>query len=184
MIDAQVVIAIHDAILATEPGLHGGYGQGPLEGALGRVANATEYDGLDDIYEISALYAVALARGHVFNDANKRTALVTALTYLATQGVDIERSPELEDIMVDVAEGYLNHVDLATILFSIAPECYDPAPSTDTFDMNDSGFAELVKTDPEFAHMLATGWAQLSEIGKDRFLEVAKRLSLLAKGQN
>lgn len=120
MIEADTVVAIHDAILATEPGLHGGHGVGPLEGALGRVSNAIEYDGVDDVYEIAALYAVAISRGHVFNDANKRTALVTSLTYLAMQGVEIERSAALEDIMVDVAQGQLSQQELAELLFAIA----------------------------------------------------------------
>jgi prophage maintenance system killer protein len=38
MIDAQQVIEIHDLILRQEPGLAGGHGIGPLEGALARVA--------------------------------------------------------------------------------------------------------------------------------------------------
>ncbi|WP_429949315.1 type II toxin-antitoxin system death-on-curing family toxin [Comamonas sediminis] len=120
MIYAHTVLAIHDAILATEPGLHGGHGAGPLEGALGRIASAIDYDGLDDVYVIAALYAVAIARGHVFNDANKRTALVTALTYLATQGIEVRRSAALEEIMVDVAQGELDHKDLGELLYSIA----------------------------------------------------------------
>lgn len=120
MIYADTVIAIHDEILATEPGLHGGHGIGPLEGALGRIASAIRYDNLDDVYEIAALYAVAIARGHVFNDANKRTALVTALTYLATQGIEVRRSDVLEEIMVDVAQGTLDQKELGGLLYSIA----------------------------------------------------------------
>lgn len=120
MIDAQKVIEIHDLILSVEPGLHGGYGIGPVEGALSRVLHRIEYEGLDDVFEIAAMYAVALARGHVFNDANKRTALVTALTYLELQGIVVERNAALEDIMVDVAEGTLNEKDLAELLYSIA----------------------------------------------------------------
>jgi len=94
MIDAQRVIEIHDLILRDEPGLQGGHGIGPVDGAL--------------------------ARGHVFNDANKRTALVTALTYLAIQGVDIPRTGFLEDVMVHVAEGTINQELLASILYELA----------------------------------------------------------------
>jgi death-on-curing family protein len=36
--------------------------------------NRILYAELDDIFDIAAMYAVAIARGHVFNDANKRTA--------------------------------------------------------------------------------------------------------------
>lgn len=122
MIDASKVIEIHDLILSEEPGLHGDHGIGPLEGALARIDSRIHYEGLDDIYEIAAMYAVALARGHVFNDANKRTALVTALTYLALQGVDIPRDDVLEEIMVDVAEGTLDQQDLSDLLYSLAPD--------------------------------------------------------------
>jgi death-on-curing family protein len=75
---------------------------------------------LDDIFVIAAMYAVALARGHVFNDANKRTALVTALTYLSIQGIDLPRSDELEDMMVDVASGDLELMDFSELLYSLA----------------------------------------------------------------
>lgn len=73
MIKADMVVEIHDLILSTEPGLAGGHGRGPVEGALARVENHIQYAGLDDIFDIAAMYAVAIARGHVFNDANKRT---------------------------------------------------------------------------------------------------------------
>lgn len=122
MITADMVVEIHDLILSTEPGLAGGHGHGPVEGALARVENHIEYVGLDDIFDIAAMYAVAIARGHVFNDANKRTALVTALTYLAVQGVELEREPFLEEIMVWVAQGELDEDDLSVVLYSIAKE--------------------------------------------------------------
>ncbi|UWE18039.1 type II toxin-antitoxin system death-on-curing family toxin [Herbaspirillum huttiense] len=120
MIDSALVIEIHDLILSTEPGLAGDHGVGPIEGALARVENHIHYQDLDDVFEIAAMYAVAIARGHVFNDANKRTALVTALTYLALQGIELSREPFLEEIMVWVAEGVLDVEELALIFYSIA----------------------------------------------------------------
>lgn len=66
------------------------------------------------------MYAVAIARGHIFNDANKRTALVAALTYLKLQDINVERNARLEDDMVDVAEGGLDVQGFANILASIA----------------------------------------------------------------
>lgn len=62
MIDTAMVIEIHDLILSTEPGLVGRHGDGPVEGALSRVENRVLYQGLDDIFEIAAMYAVAIAR--------------------------------------------------------------------------------------------------------------------------
>jgi len=120
MIDAKRVIEIHDSILSSEPGLHGDHGIDPLEGALSRVSTRIDYEGLEDIFEIAAMYAVALARGHVFNDANKRTALVTALTYLDLQGCEVQRNDVLEDIMVDVAEGILSQKELAELFYSLS----------------------------------------------------------------
>lgn len=119
VITAQHVNEIHDFILHTENGLAGSHGAGPLEGALARIHMKIEYEGLDDVYEIGAMYAVALARGHVFNDANKRTALVTCLSYLAMQGIDIPRNAELEDVMVEVAEGKLDEKQFADVLYSM-----------------------------------------------------------------
>ncbi|MCP1575660.1 hypothetical protein J2S30_004039 [Herbaspirillum rubrisubalbicans] len=69
--DAGFVVAVHDELLSTEPGLPGMAGGGidALESALHRVADRTYYDGLDDIFGIAAMYAIAIARGHLFNDA-------------------------------------------------------------------------------------------------------------------
>ncbi|WP_261318313.1 type II toxin-antitoxin system death-on-curing family toxin [Burkholderia cepacia] len=50
-------------------------GRGGVESALHRVENHAHYAGLDDVFGIAATYATAIARGHVFNDANKRTGL-------------------------------------------------------------------------------------------------------------
>jgi len=51
MIDAQQVIEIHDLILRQEPGLAGGHGVGPLEGALAPVASRMLYGQLSDVAE-------------------------------------------------------------------------------------------------------------------------------------
>ncbi|WP_147693156.1 type II toxin-antitoxin system death-on-curing family toxin [Vogesella mureinivorans] len=120
MITPQLVIEIHDAILAEEPGLIGMPEPGKLEGALARIDNKILYQGVNDVFSIAALYAEALARGHCFNDANKRTALVTALTYLDLQGIELIRSQKLEDIMVDVASGALEPETMADLLYSLA----------------------------------------------------------------
>ena len=52
-------------------------------------------------------------------NANKRTALVSALAYLDTEGISMKRSAQLEEIMVDVAQGLLNEQGLADVLFAL-----------------------------------------------------------------
>ncbi|MGF6698022.1 death-on-curing protein [Paraburkholderia sp. MM5496-R1] len=120
ILDAGMVVIVHDFILSREPGLVGTTNRGTLEGALGRIENRIHYGGLEDVFEIAGLYAEAIARGHAFSDANKRTALVSALTYLLIEGYAVRRTQALEEIMVDVAEGRLDYQDLANIFSSLA----------------------------------------------------------------
>lgn len=114
-----MVVVIHDFILDREPGVKG-MNRGALEGALGRIESKKTYENLIDVFEIAGMYAEAIARGHAFSDANKRTGLMSALTYLVLEGFLIKRTRALEDIMVDVAEGKLNYLDLANIFSSLA----------------------------------------------------------------
>jgi death on curing protein len=118
-LDPGLVVLIHDFILEHEPGIQG-VNVGALEGALGRIEARRHYQGLDDVFEIAGMYAEAIARGHTFSDANKRTALVSALTYLFLEGFLIKRTPALEEIMVDVARGQLSYLDVANIFSTLA----------------------------------------------------------------
>lgn len=97
--------------------VYGNHGLGAIEGVLGRVINRIMYENMDDAFEVAAMYAVAIARGHVFNDGNKRTALLVALTYLDLQGIDLPRSDQLEEIMVDVAQGVVDYKEFAKMLY-------------------------------------------------------------------
>lgn len=117
MLDIDFVITIHNEIVDELGGLHGfgGSGIGGLEAALHRVEARAYYEGLNDVFLVAALYAVAIARGHVFNDGNKRTGLTCALTYLESQGFIVETCPALEDIMVEVADGRIDQELLAKI---------------------------------------------------------------------
>jgi len=74
---------------------------------------------MDDVFAIFAMHAVAIARGHVFNDANQRTASVRALAYLGSEGISTKRSARLEESLVDVAEGLLDAQGLADVLFAL-----------------------------------------------------------------
>jgi len=118
MLDVDFVVAVHDEIIATFGGLAGfaGGGVGGVEAALGRVANHAMYAGLDDVFGIAALYAEAISRGHVFNDANKRTGLTCAIAYLEAQDIEVRRDPVLEDATVWLAEGRLSRETFANLL--------------------------------------------------------------------
>lgn len=68
----EAVVAIHDEVLAESGGLPGICPDKSLESALHRVENHAFYSGVSELHEMAALYGVAIAQGHVFNDANKR----------------------------------------------------------------------------------------------------------------
>jgi|SRR5690625_999372 len=121
MLDIDYVITIHDEIIKNFGGLPG-YGRGGLgaiESALARIESHMLYEGVDDVFAIAALYAVAIARGHIFNDGNKRTGLTCALAYLYQQEIYIPESPALEEIMVDVASGDIDAETLADIFSTL-----------------------------------------------------------------
>jgi death-on-curing protein len=111
LLDIDYVITTHDEILEELGGLPGfaAAGQGGVEAALTRVENHAYYNGIDDVFGIAAMYTVAIARGHVFNDANKRTGLTCALAYLQREGFSIPRTPDLEEAVVGVAKGEIDH---------------------------------------------------------------------------
>ncbi|KVN79224.1 type II toxin-antitoxin system death-on-curing family toxin [Burkholderia ubonensis] len=113
MLDLDYVITIHDEIIRDLGG------RGGVEAALHRVENHAHYAGFDDVFGIAATYATAIARGHVFNDANKRTGLTCALTYLEQLGITIPRLADLEEIMVEVADGQVTSEELAEYLSAV-----------------------------------------------------------------
>jgi len=115
---ASRVIEINAFILSTEPGNKGTPDKGKLEGALARVDNAIGYEGLDDIFEVAAKYALVIAQAHALSDANKRTGLMVALEYLALNDYEvvIERE-ELADAMVDLVLGQITEQQFADLLY-------------------------------------------------------------------
>lgn len=116
MISLELVLAIHNTLLEHEPGLKGFPDIGKLDSALARIDNWMLYENTDNIFDIASLYAVAIAKAHAFPDGNKRTAMVTMLTYLDLQGVSIQPDQGLDDIMVDVASGKVDFLTLAQYL--------------------------------------------------------------------
>ncbi|MBR3482056.1 MAG: type II toxin-antitoxin system death-on-curing family toxin [Neisseriaceae bacterium] len=116
MIDLENVLSIHEQILSTEKGLKGSVDLGKLDSALNRIDNWQTYENTDNIFDIAALYAVAIAKAHAFSDGNKRTAMVTMLSYLKTQGVIIKENIGLDDIMVLVADSKISIDELSVFL--------------------------------------------------------------------
>ncbi|OCQ54454.1 Fic/DOC family protein [Photorhabdus australis subsp. thailandensis] len=105
-VSAQEVIAFHDRILQRLPGVAGMPDSGRAEALIYRVQNRTHYEDITDIFELAATYWVAIARGHIFNDGNKRTAFFVTMTFLYRNGIKIrDNDNTLENLTVDAATG-------------------------------------------------------------------------------
>lgn len=106
-ISVEFVVEVHDQILLETRVGRAGLDRGKLEGALGRIDQHIYYNQVDDVFVLGAWYAIAIAKGHAFVDANKRTGLAVMLTYLEIQGITIGHDTGLDDVMVDVVESTL-----------------------------------------------------------------------------
>ena len=114
--DAAGVVALHDRVLDAG-GLPGLAGDRSLEAALARVENRVAYGMIGDVHDLAAAYAVALARGHVFNDGNKRTALAAMELVLRLNGaVGGHEVMAAADWIIAVAAGARDEADLAAWL--------------------------------------------------------------------
>jgi death-on-curing protein len=112
-IDASLIYAIHDRLLAEHGGLDGIRDRGGVESALARPINLAEY-GEPDASALAAAYAYGLLRNHGFADGNKRTAWVAARLFLADNGYRL-RFDRLEAVRVveAAASGALSEAELA-----------------------------------------------------------------------
>lgn len=65
-----------------------------VDAIVGRIQHNVFYRGLTSIEQVAAIYTEAIARGHVFNDGNKRTALIATITFLEWNGYEILASDD------------------------------------------------------------------------------------------
>jgi len=120
LLSPDMVEAIHDAIL--NPGeLPGRARDKSLEAALARVDNRLVYGMVNDVFDLAAAYAVAIARGHCFNDGNKRTAHQSMDTCLDLNGIQIDwKTIDVGQAIIRCAQGLMEDGDLADWLRTLA----------------------------------------------------------------
>lgn len=116
LFSAEQVETMHDHVL--NPGeLQGRARDKSLEGALARVDNRLVYGMIGDVFDLAAAYAAAIATGHCFNDANKRTAHQTMDACLDLNGVQFDwDANDIGDRIILLAQGKIDESDLATWL--------------------------------------------------------------------
>ena len=97
----EVVLAIHERLLAEHGGASGLRDGEMLESALARPQQLLAY-GEPDLYDLAAAYAGGIVRNHPFVDGNKRTAFMTAFVFLTRNGVQLI-APEIEAVQIVTA---------------------------------------------------------------------------------
>ena len=99
------VLAIHDRQIARHGGAPGLRDLALLEMGCARPLNLSAYADAEPA-RIAAAYAFGIAKAHAFVDGNKRTAFVTALTFLRLNGYGFRPDPfEGVKMMEDLASG-------------------------------------------------------------------------------
>ena len=113
LLTPELIEAIHESIL--NPGeLQGRARDKSLDGALARVTNRLAYSLVTDVFDLAAAYALAIARGHCFNDGNKRTAFQAMDVCLDLHGVQIAWNTEnVADVIIRAAQGLVDEPTLA-----------------------------------------------------------------------
>ncbi|EHW9383704.1 TPA: type II toxin-antitoxin system death-on-curing family toxin [Escherichia coli] len=115
-ISAEEIIYFHDKLLSVTPSVTGMSDPGRAEALLYRVLNKYEYEGVSDLWLLAAMHLLAISRGHIFNDGNKRTALFITLLFLKRNGLILAANPEFVELTVDVAAGKVSLEDIVTRL--------------------------------------------------------------------
>ena len=110
----EVVITVHQMLLAEHGGLLGIRDEALLDSALNRPKQRFAYDDEFSLFDLAASYSYGLAKNHPFMDGNKRIALSVGAIFLELNGYSLD-APEPEAVVIfeQLAAGDLTVEDLA-----------------------------------------------------------------------
>ena len=116
VLNVEQIVHIHDHIIGKNE-LQGLTKDKSLDAVLERVHNRLQYGFIADVFDLAACYATFIAKGHCFNDANKRTAAAALYFALSANSIHIEFTDlSLGKLIVDVATDQMTEVELAAWL--------------------------------------------------------------------
>jgi len=112
------VIEIHDLVIDRSE-LQGMAGNKSLDAVLARIETRMSFGMTSDEFDLAACYACFLAVGHVFNDANKRTAFACMDVCLSLNGVELDYDHvEVGNLIISAAQGVADETELSAWLRS------------------------------------------------------------------
>jgi death-on-curing protein len=85
-VDEDIIIAVHDRLLALHGGAPGLRDAGLLQSALARARQRLAYGDAPDIIEMACDYASGLVKNHPFVDGNKRAGFMACVLFLELNG--------------------------------------------------------------------------------------------------
>jgi death-on-curing protein len=110
----SAVRSLHAELIAEHGGRSGIRNPGLLASALVRPRNRRIYGTPSTLFDLAAMYGVAIVRNHPFIDGNKRVALMVIYVFLEINGYRLN-APEVEtaDVMLRLASGEMDDKDLS-----------------------------------------------------------------------
>jgi death-on-curing protein len=97
----DVVLAMHDRLLAEYGGSAGIRDEALLESALARPKNLLAY-GKPSLFDLAAAYGCGIIKNHPFVDGNKRAGFMAAFVFLGVNGIDVT-APESDVVLKTLA---------------------------------------------------------------------------------
>ena len=112
----EAVDLIHEGSLRSFGGADGIRDENALESALAQPMHEYFYRSAD-LFQIAAVYAFHIAENQPYIDGNKRTGLLSALNFLAENGIVADQpTDDFYDMMIGIAEKRLDKAGLAAVL--------------------------------------------------------------------
>lgn len=127
--DVELVLELHEQMLDEHGGSDGIRDKALLESAL--ASPQTGFGGVlvhDTLCKMAAALAFALTKNHPFVDGNKRTAFLTATTFLKVNGLELPISSQWEELIEQVADGSVQRDELATSFVAALGDDIDVEP--------------------------------------------------------
>lgn len=110
----EIVIAVHQMVIAEHGGSLGIRDEGLLDSALTRPRQVIFYEAEATIFDLAASYGFGLAKNHPFIDGNKRAALSIAAIFLEINGSTFDApEPEAAVVFEKLSAGDLSGKELA-----------------------------------------------------------------------
>jgi death-on-curing protein len=116
-LDRAMLLDLYEDVVAVSGGTFGVRDEGLMDSALVRPMNRMAYEGVTDLLNLAATYAIGISANHPFIDGNKRVAFMAMGQFLNDNGLDlVADQDDATATMLSVARGELTIEQLAAWL--------------------------------------------------------------------